>query len=331
MHQTLLLFIIAMVFKKMIKSAWSKSLIIRINLIFLSFFLLLYIILLLCPSASYYHERAALLVRCSLHQCHHKKENLIKMKSMLEEPSKLNSPPEVTKREKPSFLKGIIGKEAEIGTVNMDDEDVSDWNARIISISFDKVSHMFEWKDIFPEWIDEEEEYSGSSCPEIPMPDSNKYGDEYMDVIVSKLPCSSPEEGWNRDVFRFQVHLVAAKMAAKRGRKDWSGRVKVVFLSECVPMPEIFRCDEMVEREGHWWYYRVEVGRLEQKVGMPLGSCSLALPLWGKEMPISLVAFLLSSPTFQMSAARLIKETLKGKDLYNSDHIHRNSSRCPHQ
>ncbi|KAL6511592.1 UDP-glucuronate:xylan alpha-glucuronosyltransferase 2 [Orobanche gracilis] len=203
------------------------------------------------------------------------------MKAMLEEPSKLKSPREVTKREKPTFLNGIIGKETKIGTVNMDDEDVSDWDARIIPISFDRVSDMFEWKDIFPEWIDEEEEYSGSSCPEIPMPDSNKYGDGYVDVIVSKLPCGYPE-GWNRDVFRFQVHLVAAKMAAKRGRKDWGGRVKVVFLSECVPMPEIFRCDDMVEREGNWWYYRVEMGRLEQKVGMPLGSCSLALPLWGK-------------------------------------------------
>ncbi|KAL3617930.1 hypothetical protein CASFOL_038251 [Castilleja foliolosa] len=275
-----------MVFKKMIKSTSSKSLIIRINLIFLSFFLLLYIILLLCPSASDYHERTSLLVRCSLHGCHHKNENGIKMKVMLEEPkSQFKSLKEVIKREKPSFLKGIIGKRTKIGTVNMDDEDVSGWTSeetRIIPVSFEPVSKMLEWKHIFPEWIDEEEEYSGSFCPDIPMPDFDEY-DERMDMIVAKLPCRFPEEGWSRDVFRLQVHLVAAKMAVMQGRWDWNGRMKVVFLSECRPMVEIFRCDEMVEREGDWWYYRVEKGRLEQKIGMPLGSCSLALPLWDKK------------------------------------------------
>ncbi|KAK6160722.1 hypothetical protein DH2020_004103 [Rehmannia glutinosa] len=275
-----------MVLKKMIKATSAKALIIRINLVFLAFFLILYVILLLCPSASDYHQRAASLVKCSLRECHHKKENGIKMKAVLEEPSngnnQLKALREVIKRGKPSFLNATRGKGMKIGMVNMGDEDLSDWNThgQIISISLDKVSEMFEWKHIFPEWIDEEEEFSGSSCPEIPMPDSDKYDE--MDMIVAKLPCRAPEEGWNRDVFRLQVHLVAAKMAVKRGRWDWSGKMKVVFLSECMPMPEIFRCDEMVEREGEWWYYKVETGRLEQKVLMPFGSCNLALPLWDK-------------------------------------------------
>ncbi|KAG8377620.1 hypothetical protein BUALT_Bualt08G0051900 [Buddleja alternifolia] len=112
------------------------------------------------------------------------------------------------------------------------------------------------------------------------MPNWEKYG--YMDMIVAKLPCNVGEKGWNRDVFRLQVHKVAANMAVMRGRWDWNGMMKVVFVSECMPMVELFACDEMVAREGEWWYYRVEKRRLEQKVGMPVGSCELALPLWEK-------------------------------------------------
>ncbi|PIN10036.1 Glycosyl transferase, family 8 - glycogenin [Handroanthus impetiginosus] len=265
-----------MLFKRMFMSTSAKSLIIRINLVFLSFFLLLYVILLPCPSASNYHQQAASLVRCSLGYCHRKVENAIKMESILEEPNR-----ELIKREKPNFLTNI-GKGMRIGMINMNDEDTSEWkvHGQIIPISFDRVSKLLEWKDLFPEWIDEEEEYSGSSCPEIPMPNWEEY--DYMDMIVAKLPCKKGEQGWNRDVFRAQVHLVAAKMAVRRGKWDWNGKMKVVFLSECVPMVEFFRCDEFVEKEKEWWHYRVDAGRLEKKIEMPLGSCYLALPLWDK-------------------------------------------------
>ncbi|KAL0438711.1 UNVERIFIED_CONTAM: UDP-glucuronate:xylan alpha-glucuronosyltransferase 2 [Sesamum latifolium] len=47
-----------------------------------------------------------------------------------------------------------------------------------------------------------------------------------------------------------------------------------------MPMVELFRCNELVAKEGEWWYYRPEMWRLEQKVTMPVGSCYLALPLW---------------------------------------------------
>ncbi|KAK4390565.1 UDP-glucuronate:xylan alpha-glucuronosyltransferase 2 [Sesamum angolense] len=264
----------------MIKSTSAKALIIRINLVFLAFFLILYVILLLCPSASDYHQQAALLVRCSFRDCHHKMENGgIKMKAVLEEPNEPKPRRELIKREKPSFLSGI-GTRMRIGMVNMDDEDVSEWKAhgQVVPIPFERVSNMFEWKALFPEWIDEEEEYSGSLCPEIPMPDLDKY--EKMDMIVAKLPCKAPEEGWNRDVFRLQVHLLVANMAVRRGRWEWGGRMKVVFLSQCMPMVELFRCNELVGKEGEWWYYRPEMSRLEQKVKMPIGSCNLALPLW---------------------------------------------------
>lgn len=215
-------------------------------------------------------------------------ENGFKKKSMLEEYS--NKPSyrrELIKREKPSFLDGI-GRGMRIGMVNMDDEDVSEWKAQgqVIHVSYEKVSALLEWKDLFPEWIDEEEEVDGPSCPEIPMPDYDKYG--YMDMIVAKLPCKAPNEGWSRDVVRLQVHLVVANLAVRRGKWDWMGRMRVVFLSKCMPMVELFRCDELVKREGDWWFYRPEKGKLERKVSLPVGSCNLAMPLWGKGMSFGL-------------------------------------------
>lgn len=54
------------------KALPSKSLVIRINLVFLAVFFVIYALLLLRPSSSYYHESAVSFVRCSLRQCHHK-------------------------------------------------------------------------------------------------------------------------------------------------------------------------------------------------------------------------------------------------------------------
>ncbi|KAK4415438.1 UDP-glucuronate:xylan alpha-glucuronosyltransferase 2 [Sesamum alatum] len=142
-----------MVFTKMIKSASAKALIIRINLVFLAFFLILYTILLLCMSASDYHQQATSLVRCSFCDCHHKMENgRTKMKAVLEAPNEPKPRRELIKREKPSFLSGI-GTRMRIGMVNMDNEDVSEWEAHghVVPIPFERVSDMFEWKALFPE------------------------------------------------------------------------------------------------------------------------------------------------------------------------------------
>lgn len=148
-----------------------------------------------------------------------------------------------------------------------------------VGVDFDRVSDVFRWSDLFPEWIDEEEEDGVPSCPEIPMPDFSQYDD--VDVVVAALPCNRTARGWNRDVFRLQVHLVAAQMAARKGRRDGAGRVRVVLRSECEPMMDLFRCDEAAGREGDWWMYTVDAPRMEEKLRLPVGSCNLALPLWG--------------------------------------------------
>lgn len=265
----------------------SKSLVIRINLVFLSCFLVIYATLLLRPSTSMYHQNAAAAydARCSLRDCHHKVET---MKAVLLEDAvelKENGGRKLVKRERPSFLNGsgFMGRGGmKMGMVNMGGEDLSDWNVvgKMIPVTFEKVSDYFEWKDLFPEWIDEEEEMRGTLCPEIPMPDYKKYG--YLDMIVVKIPCKFPAEGWKRDVFRLQLHLIAANLAVRRGRRSWNRRPKVVILSKCRPMVEIFRCEDLVVQDGDWWYYEPDMKRLEQKVYLPVGTCNLALPLWEK-------------------------------------------------
>lgn len=195
-----------------------------------------------------------------------------------------------TKLEVPSFIKEMArGKKRKVGMINMDEEDVSEWSTKqnsigeTISVQFEHVTDFFKWEDLFPEWIDEEEESDVPTCPEIPMPDFDKYGK--MDVIVAKLPCKEQagEVGLGRDVFRLQVHLVVANLAVKKGKREWSrGRTKVVFWSKCRPMLELFRCNDLVKREGDWWFYEPDMAKLEQKVSLPIGSCKLALPLWGQ-------------------------------------------------
>ncbi|KAK8967493.1 UDP-glucuronate:xylan alpha-glucuronosyltransferase 2 [Platanthera guangdongensis] len=179
----------------------------------------------------------------------------------------------------PNFFNKLHGNSS-IALINIGEGELLDWGALgdATSIKFERVSENLKWKDIFPEWIDEEEENEGPYCPEIPMPDFSVYGE--FDVVAARVPCRRPEQGWSRDVFRLQVHLIVANLAVRRGKRDGRGAVKVVFYGGCRPMMEVFRCDDMVEREGEWWLYELESGRLEEKVAMPVGSCKLALPLW---------------------------------------------------
>uniref|UniRef100_A0A3Q7H253 Hexosyltransferase n=1 Tax=Solanum lycopersicum TaxID=4081 RepID=A0A3Q7H253_SOLLC len=257
------------------KSLPSKALIIKINLVFLVCFLIAYAALLHWQLSSLYHEYSKSTTRCTSCECHHKVE---------EDPIFVNGTNAILKKmvkhKKPSFVKEIMGRGMKIGMVNMEDEDVSEWriHGQIIKVQFKKVSELLEWDDLFPGQIDEELEEMDrrQTCPEIPMP--HFYGYNNMDIIVVKLPCNYPQEGWKRDVFRLQVHLVAANLAVNR-KKGKNGKMKLIFLSKCMPMMEIFRCNELKKREGDWWYYEPNMAKLAQKVSLPIGSCKLALTL----------------------------------------------------
>ncbi|KAJ4796594.1 Hexosyltransferase [Rhynchospora pubera] len=180
----------------------------------------------------------------------------------------------------PGFLAGLDEK-TRIGLVNLpyDDAKSCGINGSLTVVDFDVVSNDITWNDLYPSWIDEEGE-SGShpTCPTIPMPDFSAFND--IDLVVAQLPCWRPEAGWNRDVFRLQVHLVAANLAVKKGKRNKiNGAVKLVFTSRCEPMRDLFRCDDLVKKDGTWWMYEVDVMRLEDKVRSPPGTCELISPL----------------------------------------------------
>ncbi|KAE8675381.1 putative UDP-glucuronate:xylan alpha-glucuronosyltransferase 5 [Hibiscus syriacus] len=172
-------------------------------------------------------------------------------------------------------------KKIKVGLVNFNEEEESQLKVHghglivsTVHVHFDRVSKVRKWEDFFPVWIDEDPDSSPPTCPEIPMP---RPMEEYRDlnVMVARVPC----EGWTveagmRDVFRLQVNLVVANLLVRSGRATRY----VVFVGDCGPMPEIFRCDDLLRKEGDHWVYKPELRRLKQKVHMPFGTCQIAYP-----------------------------------------------------
>ncbi|XP_072976892.1 UDP-glucuronate:xylan alpha-glucuronosyltransferase 2 [Typha angustifolia] len=279
----------------------SRAIVVRINVAFLVFFLAAYIAILLLQPSSLFDNNAASLVRCTFRNC-------------APAVSKMRNEKRIAKERAPRFLRG----DERIGLVNMGEDELAGWGVekgrRTTRIEFEQASGNFEWKDLFPEWIDEEEEIEGPSCPDIPMPDLSRY--EAVDVVVAKLPCRRPEKGWARDVARLQVHLVAANLAVRKGRRDRRGAVKVVFLSPCEPMMELFRCDDLAAREGDWWVYETPAERLEDKVRLPLGSCNLALPLWGEGINEVFDVSKLAAPASRRPRREAYATVLHSSDAY---------------
>ncbi|CAA7016789.1 unnamed protein product [Microthlaspi erraticum] len=248
------------------KMAPSKSAMIRFNLILFALYFFLYTAFFLHPSSSVYFSSAASFVGCSFRDCTVKGGRGGKMQELIVE-NQINkrhseTASNRTELEAPSFMEEVLTRglgKTKIGMVNMEECDLTQWKryGEMVHIHFDRVSKLFTWHDLFPEWIYEEEDTEVPTCPEIPMPDFESL--EKLDLIVVKLPCNYPEEGWRREVLRLQVNLVAVNLAAKKGRRDWSWKSKELFWSKCQPMIEIFRCGDLEKREGDWWLYRPEV------------------------------------------------------------------------
>ncbi|XP_062005548.1 putative UDP-glucuronate:xylan alpha-glucuronosyltransferase 5 [Rosa rugosa] len=186
-----------------------------------------------------------------------------------------------------AVFKKLGRRKMKVGLVNVDHDHTQLMHGLEgidpVPVRFDRVAADRKWEDFFPDWIDEDERWGRPKCPEIPMPKFEDY--KGIDVILAKVPCgtnigSGKKEGV-RDVFRLQVNLVVANMAARIGWMDPDygaphRTVYVVFIGSCGPMVEIFRCDDLVMRQGNYRVYKPEIGRLKQKVLMPFGSCELA-------------------------------------------------------
>lgn len=167
--------------------------------------------------------------------------------------------------------------------VNMIDEELHGLpNTETVIVGFDRMTDdgVRSWKEYFPEWIDEDKKWRTPKCPEIPLVRRLKdYGD--VDVVVARVPCGNgTEKEGIRDVFRLQVNLVVAKVTVESGwvTSDIRRKIYVVFVGNCGPMLELFRCDDLVFQRGEFWVYKPDITRLEHKLLMPVGTCQIAPP-----------------------------------------------------
>lgn len=162
-----------------------------------------------------------------------------------------------------------------VGLLNFNISEINSWQqllprAEILTLHLDYVKANITWDDLYPEWIDEEEENEVPACADLPDPMPTKTTP--FDLIVVKLPCNRTAKNWSRDVARFHLQVAAAKLASQ-------STVAVILITECFPIPNLFSCKNLLVREGNVWLYNPDPRNLREKLQLPVGSCKLAVPL----------------------------------------------------
>ncbi|KAL8487331.1 hypothetical protein ACS0TY_023395 [Phlomoides rotata] len=169
-----------------------------------------------------------------------------------------------------------------IGLLNFNELEIDLWkhllpDAEHVMLAMDYASRNVTWETLYPEWLDEEEEFEVPTCPTLPK--IQYLGKPRLDLIAVKLPCDK-SKNWSRDVARFHLQLEAARVAATvKGYHS----VHVLLITECFPTPNLFTCKELIVREGNAWLYKPSLNKLREKLNLPPGSCELAVPLKTKE------------------------------------------------
>lgn len=168
-----------------------------------------------------------------------------------------------------------------IGLLNFNEREIDHWNQLIpdsenVVLHLDYVSNNVSWESLYPEWIDEEEEFEVPTCPNLPW--IKVPGKPRLDLIAVKLPCEKSGK-WLRDVARLHLQLAVARLAASAMGYH---PVRVLLVTECFPIPNLFSCKELVLREGNAWLYEPNLNTLREKVRLPVGSCELTVPLKAK-------------------------------------------------
>lgn len=171
-----------------------------------------------------------------------------------------------------------------VGLLNFNDSEIEHWKQLIpeaehIVLSLQSASNNITWEAMYPEWIDEEEEFEVPTCPSLPkvqLPRRIR-----LDLIAVKLPCNK-SGSWSRDVARFHLQLEAARLAASS--KGYH-QVHLLLVTDCFPIPNLFTCKELVQRQGNAWLYEPNLNTLRDKLRLPVGSCELAVPLIAKGQP----------------------------------------------
>lgn len=169
-----------------------------------------------------------------------------------------------------------------IGFLNFNVSEIDHWkqllpDAEHVVLNLDHVSNDITWELLYPEWIDEEEEFEVPTCPSLPK--LQVPGKPRIDLVAVKLPCIKSGR-WSRDVARLHLQLEAARIASSsKGLHP----VHVLLVTECYPIPNLLTCKDIVVREGNAWLYKPDLNRLREKLLLPVGSCELAVPLKAKE------------------------------------------------
>lgn len=180
-----------------------------------------------------------------------------------------------------------------IGLLNFKKYEINQWkllfpDAEHVTLHLDPVAENVTWESLYPEWIDEEEDFEVPTCPSLPK--LQVPGKPRIDLIAVKLPCNKLGR-WSRDVARLHLQLAAGGLAASA--KSYHP-VRVLFVTECFPIPNLFTCKELLLHEGNVWLYEPNLNRLREKVHLPVGSCELAVPLKAKgQLKMSFLASLL--------------------------------------
>lgn len=167
-----------------------------------------------------------------------------------------------------------------VGLLNFNISEINSWQqllprAQLFSLHLDYVKANITWEDLYPEWIDEEEEFEVPACADLPDPILTKT--KPFDLIAVKLPCNRTAKNWSRDVARFHLQLAAAKLASQ-STVGWLEK-HVILLTDCFPIPNLFSCKNLLVREGNAWLYNPDPRILREKLKLPVGSCKLAVPL----------------------------------------------------
>lgn len=162
-----------------------------------------------------------------------------------------------------------------VGLLNFNISEINSWQqllprAELLSLHLDYVKANLTWEDLYPEWIDEEEEFEVPTCAG--LPDLILTKTTPFDLIAVKLPCNRTSKNWSRDVARFHLQVAAAKLASQSA-------IGVILLTDCFPIPNLFSCKNLLVREGNVWLYNPDPINLREKLQLPVGSCKLAVPL----------------------------------------------------
>ncbi|XP_054799577.1 putative UDP-glucuronate:xylan alpha-glucuronosyltransferase 3 [Prosopis cineraria] len=169
-----------------------------------------------------------------------------------------------------------------VGLLNFNESEIDHWKQLIpeaehLVLHLNYASSNITWEVLYPEWIDEEEEFEVPVCPTLPK--IQVPGKPRLDLVAVKLPCNKLGR-WSRDVARLHLQLEAARLAASsKGHHP----VRVLFVTDCFPTPNLFTCKELIQREGNAWLYEPNLHMLRAKLQLPVGSCELSVPLTAKE------------------------------------------------